>query len=482
MSSPSTEKKPSSESLASQERRLRERCAAEGFTDIEVADEGAGRSAYGDGGRDRPVWNDLVSSVVEGDVVMAVETSRFARDTEDGLGQIRRIRRAGGHVVTLDGNDTRQGSSSLPLTVRLAVAEEESRLKSERLLRARDRARRDGKWTGSKVTYGHRVDDEGRLELDPETAPILRRIVDLTLGGMSGSKIARTLNEEGIAGPGSRGEWRQNAVSGLVRSPLLAGYYPKRGGSYYLDDAGEPLIACREPLLTEAEREELMDALRSRSMVRSDGRRGSRQSLKLLTTVLKCGRCGEPLRATGDSYRCTATVGGGMCPGVSVTRALADEEISNRVLRYLGRLDPQDSDDLAILDDVAQRWIGRPADENTEENDRLAREISVVEARLSDLDTAHYVDGDFAGQEERYRELRSTMVRKIERLRSEMTEQVEVDISPLLNIVESAEAWRRADSADLRDLVGTVIESIVVAPAERQGERFNADRLAVRWR
>ena len=56
------------------------------------------------------------------------------------------------------------------------------------------------------------------------------------------------------------------------------------------------------------------------------------------------------------------------------------------------------------------------------------------------------------------------------------------DIGPLLNLVESVEAWTDAGVVVRRTLVEAVAESFALVPAPKRGARFNADRLNVAWR
>ena len=58
-------------------------------------------------------------------------------------------------------------------------------------------------YLGSKVPYGYnRGDEPNHLPvINPETAPIVKRIFDMRVQGMSPLKICAVLNEEGIPSP-----------------------------------------------------------------------------------------------------------------------------------------------------------------------------------------------------------------------------------------------------------------------------------------
>lgn len=474
----------SRDSLAAQESKLRDRAAAEGLSVASVFSEGAGRSAYGAKGTTRPEWERLVSSVRPGVVVMAVETSRFSRDTEDGLRQIRRIRKAGGHVLTLDGNDSRLDASALPTTVRLAVAEEESRLKSERITRRKAAQRAAGVWP-SRAPYGHRRRADGRLELDPESAPILRRAVDMALDGAGGVAIARAFNAEGIDGLRPGKAWNQIGLATLLRNPVLVGGM-LHGGREVLADDGTPVRFVVGPtIMTVAERARLLSVTAERLPLSLKGaeRAGGRPSSAPLAGVLVCGRCGAVMAPSGPNYVCATARTGRPCAGLTVTRSIVEPEALRRVRSYLAALDPAAPDDLSALVAVALAWSGAGPDAAAAQAAAhdAAGELADVEARLATLEEDFYVRGTLRA--DRFETLRAALSARIDNLRAAVRSSVPVvDVGPLLDLVQSSEAMDAASPAVLRSLVRASVESITLAPAASRGSRFDPARLSFVWR
>ncbi|MFN7148138.1 MAG: recombinase family protein [Microthrixaceae bacterium] len=471
----SKDKATSSDSLDDQERKLRDRARAEGLDVATIYSDGAGRSAYGAKGLDRPEWARLVQEVPAGSVVMAVETSRFSRDTEDGLRQIRQLRARDVHVLTLDGNDTRTEGSALPLTVRLAVAEEESRMKAERLKRARDRDRRLGKWAG-RSPYGHRRRQDGRLELDPETAPVVRRMVDLYLSGLGAGAIARTLNEDGIPNPNGR-PWRQVSVSALLRNPVLCGWLPHQDRPYLGED-GEPVVCVVGPtIVTTGERGRLQQTARGRTRLDHDRRRGSgRPARSLLGDLLLCGRCGSRMATQGTSYSCTGRTYGGSCQGLTTLRERIDAEVLSRVLAYAAALDVEDD----RLRRIGEAWIGT-APAVSETSLQAAGDLTEARQRLAVLEEDHYVRGILDA--DRFQELRAALTARISTLEvAAAQEGPALDLGPLLDLVNSREAAEDASPEVLRSLIAAAVESVVLDPPPMKGARFDPDRVRVTWR
>jgi site-specific DNA recombinase len=503
----SKDKAGSGDSLDSQRQKLEERAKVEGLVVAEVFNEGAGRSAYKTS-VERPEWERLVASVEPGVVVLAVETSRFSRNAEDGLRQVRRIRQRGGHVVTTDdGNDTRSTASNLPITVRLAVAEEESRLKSERLKRARHRDRQLGKW-GGRAPYGHRRRPDGKLELDPETAPIARRIVDMSLAGNGAAVIARTLNEEGVPNQSGHaagdvvvtvdettGEetktiskgWRQVSVSAYLRNPILCGWMPRNRREVVLGPDGQEVVVVVGPTICSvAERGRLLGIIKSRTSFDTSGqRRGSgRPTDAVLRGVLRCGRCGGTMVPSGHSYLCDSRRSGGSCPGTAVTKALVDVEALRRVLLWLSHHDPEVPEEGDRLERIATAWVGSGDGGQSEARAvEAAGELAEARERLTALDEAHFLEGAFRDDEDRYRTLRKALTDRIGVLELESQAQPpKVDLGPLMDLIQVGEALEDAAPEVIRSLVAATLTSATVAPAPYPGARWDPSRLTLEFR
>lgn len=96
--------------------------------------------------------------------------------------------------------------------------------------------KRQGKFLGRQAPYGYRIDPEDRyhLLLDEETAPTVRRIFALFLGGASRTRIAKILNREGIPSPAAQkqmtdksrrftGLWNAETIRRILSHPVYQG-------------------------------------------------------------------------------------------------------------------------------------------------------------------------------------------------------------------------------------------------------------------
>jgi site-specific DNA recombinase len=71
---------------------------------------------------------------------------------------------------------------------------------------------------GGYCSYGYRWRDEAKsgYEIDPDTAPIVRRIFDMAGRGMSLRSIGLQLEAKGIPSPRGRSTWAFNSVRTIL--------------------------------------------------------------------------------------------------------------------------------------------------------------------------------------------------------------------------------------------------------------------------
>ena len=182
------------------------------------------------------------------DVYLLVESlDRLSRQKiMTAVGQLGEIIEAGVHVVTLsDGQVYSEGSLDLLGSLIIAVtimarANEESSLKSSRLLSAHKRKRQrvldDGLlYTNTIPSWLRSTDDKyAKFELVPECVKIIRRIFKMASEGTPVNRIATIFNQEGIpqlksftkGGGGRRGcvgGWYGNTIKRLITSTQVLG-------------------------------------------------------------------------------------------------------------------------------------------------------------------------------------------------------------------------------------------------------------------
>ena len=134
------------------------------------------------------------------DLVITKSVTRFARNTVILLDTIRELKKLG--VDTYFEKEDMHGISpdgELLITLLAMYAEEEARSASENQKWRIQKLYDQGKPAGGHI-YGYRL-VEGKFEIVPEEAEIVKEIYRLYLSGMGYAKIARTLIENNIPAP-----------------------------------------------------------------------------------------------------------------------------------------------------------------------------------------------------------------------------------------------------------------------------------------
>lgn len=186
-------------------------------------------SAKDDDPDKRPVFRQLLADAASGRcaTLIIVDVDRFARSVLAGLSAAARFERAGVRVVSLnDGDiDTEDPDGEFNFTLKLMLARRENRVRGRRSEAGMDAARAAGKHV-NLPPYGARIGEDGRLALDPDTAPILARILREAATD-SPEAIAARLTDERIPPPGHRrvatrwgppgAFWWPNVIRGMIR-------------------------------------------------------------------------------------------------------------------------------------------------------------------------------------------------------------------------------------------------------------------------
>lgn len=156
------------------------------------------------------------------DMIYVEDASRFSRSVEDGIRMVKDLRQLGiGVYFRKEGWDTLTQDKDFELALRISIAQEESKVKSDRLKWAMNRLHKRGGWNGA-APYGFDV-EKAFLKINEEEAEIVQLIYDLFSNqGYGLGKIARYLNSNQI--PTKTGvQWSQTQVSSILDNKLYNG-------------------------------------------------------------------------------------------------------------------------------------------------------------------------------------------------------------------------------------------------------------------
>jgi site-specific DNA recombinase len=448
-------------STARQERDARALCAAR---DWEVAGvfEDVDFSAFS--GRQRPEYERLLAAIEAGevDVVVVWKIDRLARRLATFVRFAEACDERGVALVSVsEPFDTSSPFGKAILQMLAVFAELESENIRVRVRSARDGEVRAGRaHSGGKRRFGY----TRAMEILPEEAEAVRAAAPRLLAGASLSGLAAEWNASGVLTTEGN-EWSVGNLARTLKSPHLAGLrVHKRRGQ-------EPTVQPGnwEPVLSREDHAELTAHLSRRR------RGGSAHSYLLSGGLLQCGRegCGAALVAHPQgpgrrAYWCPKAPGYRGCGRLSVVAGPVEEEVAAQVLHALAG--PQT---LWAVDEA--RSTGRARE--------VLDELEALAARREEL-AASFAAGrlplaDYEAASRRLAEDEAAGQARLGRLRHG---------DAMAGVPAGGELgallawWEEAPLARRRDLLGAVLEAVVVRPAGAVRHRFDPERVELRWR
>ena len=195
-----------------------------------------------------------------------------------------------------------------------AEADERSR-RSKGGARRRERLQEEGEkvaaatpWWIQRDTETRRLkrDSQGNLLLDPVALTTINRAVELAIGGLGTTLIARQLdNEKRPLPPTARRrnqyrdaaleQWGHGRVSYMLRHPALIGDLVRRDG--------RTIAGFYPPVLSPGRWAELRASMGTRDKLRGTLRGGGQKTHNLFTGLTRCGMCGGPFSFHASSER-----------------------------------------------------------------------------------------------------------------------------------------------------------------------------------
>lgn len=263
------------------------------------ADEGI----TGTNTKKRDGFNRMIADAKAGkiDLILTKSISRFARNTVDALQTIRELSALKIEVYfEKEGIHTLDKQCEVMLTIMSSLAQEESRSISENVRWGKQKSMQDGNVSfGYRHFLGYRKGKDGRPEVVPEEAAIVRDIYRMFLDGMTIRNIAKELTERGIKTPGGKDVWSVSTIRSILSNEkykgdaLLQKTYTldylsktvkKNNGEvkqYYVTNSHEAIID-----------EDVFNLVQAELQRRSKMRRGLRNSSPFCTKLV-CGDCGS---------------------------------------------------------------------------------------------------------------------------------------------------------------------------------------------
>jgi site-specific DNA recombinase len=414
-------------------------------------------SAYS--GKPRPEYarmlKDIEAGVVEAVLVYhADRLHRQPRELEDFIDLCQRHRTK---LATVTGEiDLSTHDGQLIARIQGAVARRESDDKSRRIRRKHEELAQAGRPSGGGTRpFGFEAD---RRTVRPEEAAIIRDCARRVLAGDSLRSICLDLNARAV--PTVTGsEWKSHTLKRILTSARISGQR---------DHHGQIVAKAEWPeIIKPAETQRLQAKLRD------PDRRTNRSARRyLLAGLLRCHHCGNKLysRPRDDGarrYVCASGPNFGGCGKVTIMAEPLEQYVVEAVLH---RLDspalPRALNGNVSTDPAGEEWQA---------------EVERAQEKLDEL-AELWGNGEISRRE--WVKARAPIEQRLDTAKRRLAAiNRTTELTPHLgNAQELREQWSEMTLSRQKQIVGALVEHVVVGPGRRGYNRFDRSRLTPVWR
>lgn len=250
------------------------------------------------------------------DLVITKSISRFARNTVDCLEYVRQLKDLGiGVVFEKENINTMTMTSEFMIALYGSFAQAESESISKNVSWGKEKAFREGKVSFQyKYLLGYKKGADGKPEIVPEEAEIVRLIYKLFLDGYSMRNIKKILESKGLLTPTGKKIWNESLIQSILKNEKYVGdallqksftldcithKVVKNHGEkpmYLVTDHHDPIVdrdtynRVQQELARRSSKRKISD--------KTTTEQGRYSSKYALTELLICEKCGTPYRRT----------------------------------------------------------------------------------------------------------------------------------------------------------------------------------------
>ena len=461
---------------------------------IEIVDDGYSGVDFDN----RPGFQKMLGMVEKGEVrtIITKDLSRLGREYIQ-MGMYTEIvfpKYNVRFIAIADGIDSQKGENDFAALKNL-FNEWHVRDTSRKVRAVKDmKAQRGERINGAATPFGYKFDGK-KLIIDPKTAPIVKRIFDMTVQGYGTTQIARTFTDEKVITPyqykgyssgkvNNHGRWVETTISRILARKEYLGHTENRKSyilSYkqkkkILNPESERLLFLNthEPIIDDETFEIVQKLRQSKKRPTKSGEQS------IFSSLLFCSDCKNPLylfRGKGVNlnqyaYNCSRYRNGTTSCTSHRIRVIVLEEIILNDIR-------------AVADYAAnreQKFVKKLMQKSVKsQQSQLAKKKKSLETaknRITELDKLFYEiyedksfgrlsDERFSKMSAMYESEQSELNGKVEILERELSDDSDKadSIDKFLNIVKKYRDFEKLDGTILREF----IEKIVVHERVRDG-------------
>ena len=191
-------------------------------------------------------------------------------------------------LTLLDNNGEVNTGSEITLNLLVTLAKQEMEIKAKRFARGKKRLAEEGKFSGGHIPFGYKINPDNKvIEIDSESAELIRDIFNLYESGMSTMKLLKEYKSRGMT----------NINLGRIITILKNERYTGRKKLY-------PGCSYERayPAIVTPEQYDRCREIASKNNVNASKER----NIYYAKRILECGKCGCGFTASGNrvDYRC----------------------------------------------------------------------------------------------------------------------------------------------------------------------------------
>jgi len=294
-----------------------------------VVHEELGRSASSDNFVNRPVLGNLLKQIKSKEVkyLYAFDLTRLSRNEITQAVLFRDLNKNSVKLFTKNGEyNLSNATDKLTFKIMEAVAQHDASMRIARFQLGNVSANRKGMYTKPNVPYGWRKDENKMLVINEEEKNVVLQMVEWYLNDDFGTnQIANKLNEQFVLTRSAKNRiakiencteeeqqqiflqnlWNPGTINSLFK---YSGLFGKRSFKVGEDNDGKAMyetVSC--PEIINKSTFDLVEAKRNSNAIT---KKREKKYFRLLSGIVKCGTCGEPMEgrikpSRGEyTYRC----------------------------------------------------------------------------------------------------------------------------------------------------------------------------------
>ena len=255
--------------------------------------------------------------------VIVYQLDRFARNRYDSATYKAKLKKNGVRVLSARENITDDASGILIEGVLESMAEYYSAELSQKIKRGIAISASKCKYFGGSVPLGYKVDEQKNFVVNEETAPLVKTIFEMFVGGRTYADIIRFLNERGIK-TSQGGLWNKSSFHRIFCNRHYLGKYIYHGKEI---DGGMPRLIDDELFA---------DVQKVLTKYAAAPSRGKAKVEYLLSDKMICGHCGNKMTGISSTssnkkihnyYKCGGN-NKGICKKRTVRKQFEDEVVA----------------------------------------------------------------------------------------------------------------------------------------------------------